>query len=155
MIKAKITIMTSKSKKEFTKDFNNIDSFNNYKEICLSTNTSYFKYQLMYEGTNIYTKQKTEYGNIKDYIKQERPVDNTAQKNSRNNQLALKGNKLINLNMTPSRQKSLMKWVNSGIPITQGEIRVIKSMFSFDKISIAQYNSIEDLKLKVSRRVRI
>ena len=155
MIKAKITMMTTKSRKEFTKEFNSIDSFENYKENKLSGNTSYFKYQLMHEGTNIYTKSKTEYGNNKDYIKQERPVDNTVQKNSRNNQLAIKGNKIINLNMTPSRQRSLMKWINSGVPVTSNEIKFIKSMFAFDKISISQYEAINNLKEKVSRRVRI
>jgi hypothetical protein len=155
MIKAKITMMTTKSRKEFIKEFNSIDSFEKYKENKLSGNTSYFKYQLMKEGTNVYTTAKVEYGNNNYYIKQDRSIDNSMQKNSRNSQLAIKGNKIINLNMTPSRQRSLMKWINSGVPITSNEIKFIKSMFAFDKISIAQYEAINNLKEKVSRRVKI
>lgn len=154
MIKAKIAMMTNNSKKEFIKEFNNISSFNDYKDSRLSGNTSYFKYQLMYQGEIMYGPVKTEYSNVKHYIKQDKVVDNTAQKKSRNNQLAVQGNKLINLNMTPSRQRALVKWMNKS-PLTTSEIKFVKSMFAFDKISIAQYNSIEELKNKVSRRVRI
>lgn len=155
MIKAKIKTMTSK-RLEYIKEFDNIESFNNYKEALLDSNCIYFKYQLLLGGANLYTESKTEYGNgNRKRVSKSKGVDNAVQKNSRNNQLALSGNKLINLNMTPAKQRSLMKFINSSLPITQSEIRFIKSMFTFDKISIAQYNSIENLKLKVNRRVRI
>ena len=155
MIKAKIKTITGK-RSEYVKEFDNIESFNNYKEALLDGNCTYFKYQLLLDGANLYTESKTEYGNSnRNKVSKSKSVDNTAQKNSRNNQLALSGNKMINLNMTPARQRSLMKWILSGVPITKTEISFIKSMFCFDKISVSQYSAIETIKSKVSRRVRV
>ena len=156
-MKAKIMLLSNSNKREFTKEFKDLSAFHRYKQGVLDTNCRYIKYSLLLDGSTKFTKPKVEYGNLNKRKQQSRrnnTLDNKIQKSSRNNQLALVGNDLINLNMTPSKQRSLVKWMDNK-PVTNSEKNLIKSMFSYDKISVAQYNVIEDIKAKVNRRIKL
>lgn len=80
--------------------------------------------------------------------------DNLVQQNSRNNNIALLNNKLISLSMTPAKQKSLMKFMETE-PVTNQEKKIIKGLLSFKTLSVNQYELIQNIKLKVSRRVKL
>lgn len=159
MIYAKITQMTNSKKKNYLKQFKDLYTFNNYKKKLLETNCTYFKYQLRKDGEQFYSSAKTEYANKDNKAKdckqrQTSNLENKIQKNSRNNQLALNGNDLINLNMTPAKQRSLVKFMNTK-PVTNSEKNIIKSCFAFDKLSVNQYNIIEDIKSRANRRFKL
>lgn len=163
MIEVKLTVQTETKQNRLNKQFESIDKFNEYKKQRLDTGCKFIKYSIKLKGSLTYSESVFEYGNnrisdrrtSKEEQRQKNTNDNITQRNSRNNNIALSGNKLINLNMTPARQKKLVKWFNSGVPITPREVNIIKSMFSYDKISIRQYYLIEDIKNAVSRRVKI
>ena len=156
MIDVKLTIQTETKQNRLNKQFESIDKFNEYKKLRLETGCKFIKYSIKLKGSLMYSESVFEYGNNrKSEQRQKNSNDNIAQRKSRNNNIALSGNKLINLNMTPARQKKLVKWFNSGVPITPREINIIKGMLSYDKISIKQYYLIEDIKSSVSRRVKV
>ena len=163
MIDVKLTIQTEAKQNRLNKQFESIDKFNEYKKLRLETGCKFIKYSIKLKGSLMYSESVFEYGNnrkserltTKSEQRQKNSNDNITQRKSRNNNIALSGNKLINLNMTPSRQKKLVKWFNSGVPITPREINIIKGMFSYDKISIRQYDLIEDIKNTVNRRVKV
>jgi hypothetical protein len=157
MIKVKITLQTETKQKRLNIDFESIDEFNKYKKQRLETGCKFIKYSIKQEGRLMYSESVFEYGISRDKAKQRSLShnDNIVQRNSRNNNIALAGNKLINLNMTPARQRKLVKWFESEAPITTREINIIKSMFSCSKISTRQYNLIENIKLDVSRRKKV
>lgn len=157
-MKAKILILTGTSKKQFIKNFKSLDDFYNYKDSRLDNNVNYIKYSLLLDGETKYTLPKKEYS--KNRIKEKTKFtisnkynNNKSQKNSRNNQLALVGNDLINLNMTPIRQRNLVKFMEQK-PVTDREKNIIKSMFANDKLSISQYNLIREIQETANRRVR-
>ncbi len=157
-MKAKILILTGTSKKQFIKNFKSLDDFYNYKDSRLDNNVNYIKYSLLLDGETKYTLPKKEYS--KNRIKEKTKFTisnkydkNKSQKNSRNNQLALVGNDLINLNMTPIRQRNLVKFMEQK-PVTDREKNIIKSMFANDKLSISQYNLIREIQETANRRVR-
>ena len=157
-MKAKILILTGTSKKQFIKNFKSLDDFYNYKDSRLDNNVNYIKYSLLLDGETKYTFPKKEYS--KNRIKEKTKFtisnkynNNKSQKNSRNNQLALVGNDLINLNMTPIRQRNLVKFMEQK-PVTDREKNIIKSMFANDKLSISQYNLIREIQETANRRVR-
>ena len=159
MIVAKILQMTNSKKKQYVKEFKDLDTFNKFKDSRLSGRCTYFKYQLRKDGEQTYSLPKTEYANrdkkfTNSKSKRETKLDNNIQKHSRNNQLALDGNDLINLNMTPAKQRSLVKFMETK-PVTNSEKKLIKSCFAFDKISVNQYKIIEDIKAKANRRVKL
>ncbi len=163
MIDVKITVQTEINQNRLNKQFESIDKFNEYKKQRLETGCKFIKYSIKLKGSLMYSESVFEYGinrkserlTTKAEQRQKNTNDNITQRESRNNNIALSGNKLISLNMTPARQKKLVKWFNSGVPITPREINIIKSMFSYDKISIRQYYLIEDIKSTVNRRVKI
>lgn len=153
-IKVKITLVTSSRRKEFFKEFKDIEFFNKYKNLQLNNNCNYLKYSFI--KNNKFTESKTEFGNLEKENIKEKNIEfkNTPQKNSRENQLALIGNKLINLNITNAKQKSLVKFMEIN-PFTEKEKNIIKSMFLFSKLSVDQYLFIEDIKKKSKRRVKL
>jgi len=153
MIDVKLTIQTETKQNKLNKQFESIDKFNEYKKQRLETGCKFIKYSIKLKGSLMYSESVFEYGNNRNLERLTTKLEQR-QKNSNNN-IALSGNKLINLNMTPARQKKLVKWFNSGVPITPREINIIKGMFSYDKISIRQYNLIEDIKNTVNRRVKV
>jgi len=152
-LKAKITLTTTKGRKDFLKEFKDLDSFNNYKENQLNTNTLHIKYSLLFENQNTYTPIKTEYSS--DRSKRNKVSkshnDNILQENSRNNQLALLGNKLINLTITPSIIRKFNKFMDNK-PVTNNEKKIIKSLMIFDKLSVSQYQLLKDTEQKVNKR---
>lgn len=161
MVTVKMLVQTASRQKKFNKEFKSIESFNDYKSTKLECNWKFVKYSIKEKGQLMYSLPVFEYGsnNLVEYkaksSTQKRAGANQLQRASRKNDVALSGNKLINLNMTPSKQRSLVKWIESGVPITNNEIKTIKSLFSWDKITIGQYKLIEDIKSKVIRRVKI
>jgi hypothetical protein len=152
-LKARITLTTTKGRKDFLKEFKDLDSFNNYKENHLNQNTLHIKYSLLFENQKIYTPTKTEYNS--DRYKRNKVSksynDNRLQENSRNNQLALLGNKLINLNITPSIIRKFNKFIDNK-PVTNNEKKIIKSLMIFDKLSVGQYQLLKDIEEKVNKR---
>ena len=159
MIVAKILQMTNNKKKDYIKEFKDLDTFNNFKESRFNNGVTYLKYQLRKDGEQFYSSAKTEYANRNKKTKergqtQTTNLENKIQRDSRNNQLALDGNDLINLNMTPAKQRSLVKFMETK-PVTNSEKKLIKSCFAFDKISVTQYKIIEDIKAKANRRIKL
>ena len=164
MITLKILLQTNTNKSEFVKEYKSIDSFNEWKQTRLKTNCKYIKYSVKEQGEIMYSKPFTEYGTNRNTTKfstnkagyfKPNTSDSYAQKQSRNNHLALSGNDLVNLSMTPQKHKKLMKWINSNVPITPYEIKTIKSMFKYDKLTLGQYNFIKQIQDTVSRRVKV
>jgi hypothetical protein len=159
-MKAKILLITKTKKFDFIKEFKSIDDFNDYKDIKMSNTAKYIKYSLLLGGATQYTLPKTEYSknrlssNVSKFKEREQKVDNTVQKNSRNSQLALSGNNLINLSMTPAKSNKLIRFMNEK-PLTQKEKKIIKSLLTVDKLSINQYDLIKDIENTVSRRKRV
>lgn len=152
-LKAKITLTTTKGRKDLLKEFKDLGSFNNYKENQLNTNTLHIKYSLLFENQKIYTPIKTEYNSnrFKRNKISESYNDNILQENSRNNQLALLGNKLINLSITPSIIRKFNKFMDNK-PVTNNEKKIIKSLMIFDKLSVGQYQLLKDIEQKVNKR---
>ena len=156
-MKAKILFFTGTKKFDFIKEFNSIDDFNNYKDAKLDGNVTYIKYSLLLDGAIQYTMPKTEYSKnrvVSNNKVKPKNTDNTSQKNSRNNQLALVGNDLINLNMTTAKSDRLIRFMNEK-PLTQREKNIIKGILSVDKLSIKQYDLIKDIENTVSGRKRV
>ena len=150
-MKVKIITISNSSKKEFIKEFLNKEQFENYKEICLNTNINYIKYSIFENGYyKPYIKEFSKNRNIdKDVNKSFNK--NTLQKNSRNNQLALLGNKLINLNITPSIIRKFNKFMNDK-PVSIEEKKIIKSLLINDKISVSQYELLKQIETRVNKR---
>jgi hypothetical protein len=154
-LKARITLTTTKGRKDFLKEFKDLDAFNNYKENQLGTNTLHIKYSLLFENQKIYTPIKTEYGINRDISSKKRKktdkFENLVQQRSRQNQLALLGNKLINLTITPSIIRKFNKFMDNK-PVTNEEKKIIKSLMIFDKLSVNQYNLLKDIEERVNKR---
>ena len=152
-LKAKITLTTTKGRKDFLKEFKDLDSFNNYKENQLNTNTLHIKYSLLFENQKIYTPTKIEYNSDRSKRSKAPKLrsDNKVQENSRNNNLALLGNKLINLNVTPSIIRKFNKFMDNK-PVTNNEKKIIKSLMIFDKLSISQYELLKDIEQRVNKK---
>jgi len=152
-LKAKITLTTTKGRKDLLKEFKDIDSFNNYKENHLEKNTLHIKYSLLFENQKIYTPIKTEYNSNRFKVNKisKSYNDNRLQENSRNNQLALLGNKLINLSITPSIIRKFNTFMDNK-PVTNNEKKIIKSLMIFDKLSISQYQLLKDIEQRVNKR---
>jgi len=152
-LKARITLTTTKGRKDLLKEFKDIDSFNNYKENHLEKNTLHIKYSLLFENQKIYTPIKIEYNSnrFKRNKISKSYNDNRLQENSRNNQLALLGNKLINLNITPSIIRKFNTFMDNK-PVTNNEKKIIKSLMIFDKLSISQYQLLKDIEQRVNKR---
>lgn len=152
-LKARITLTTTKGRVDLLKEFKDLDSFNNYKQNQLNTNTLHFKYSLLFENQKIYTPYKTEYSS--DRSKKSKVYkyynDNRIQENSRNNQLALLGNKLINLTITPSIIRKFNKFMDNK-PVTNEEKKIIKSLIIYDKLSVNQYQLLKDIEQRVNKR---
>lgn len=164
MITLKILLQTNTNKSEFIKEYKSIDSFNEWKQTRLESNCKYIKYSVKEQGEIMYSKSFTEYGTNRNTtvtnnkgkrIVKATTIDNYAQKQSRNNHLALSGNDLVNLSMTPQKHKKLMKWINSGVPITDTEVSKIKSIMCSIKLTLPQYNFIKQIQDTVSRRVKV
>lgn len=161
MVTVKMLVQTASRQKKFNKEFSSINAFNEYKSHRLECNWKFVKYSIREENQVMYSLPVFEYGANK--LIESKPIsdtkmsasDNQQQRSSRNSQLALIGNELINLNMTPAKQRSLVKWIESGVPITSKEVKTIKSLFNWSKITIGQYNLIEDIKSRVNRRVKL
>ena len=161
-MKVKMKLFTDTTKKDFVKEFKDLQYFNDFKSSRLDNNVRSITYSILHDNANVYTKPVTEYGVKRSYSSKNitrdsksKNRDNTIQKTSRNNHLALVGNDLINLNMTPSKQKKLVKWMDSGVPITSGEKKLVKGLFLFDKLSVSQYQLLDEIQRKVSRRVKL
>jgi len=152
-LKAKITLTTTKGRKDLLKEFKDLDSFNNYKQSQLNTNTLHIKYSLLFENQKIYTPIKIEYNSNRSKRNKisKSYNDNRLQENSRNNQLALLGNKLINLNITPSIIRKFNTFMDNK-PVTNNEKKIIKSLMIFDKLSISQYQLLKDIEQRVNKR---
>lgn len=152
-LKAKITLITTKGRKDLLKEFKDLDSFNNYKENHLEKNTLYIKYSLLFENQKIYTPIKIEYNSnrFKRNKISKSYNDNRLQENSRNNQLALLDNKLINLSITPSIIRKFNTFMDNK-PVTNNEKKIIKSLMIFDKLSISQYELLKDIEQRVNKR---
>jgi hypothetical protein len=154
-LKARIALTTTKGRKDLLKEFKDLDEFNNYKGNQLNTNTLHIKYSLLFENQKIYTPTKTEYGINRDINCKKRKTtdkfENLAQQRSRQNQLALLGNKLINLNITPSIIRKFNKFMDNK-PVTDEEKKIIKSLMIFDKLSVSQYNLLKDIEERVNKR---
>jgi len=152
-LKAKITLTTTKGRKDLLKEFKDLDSFNNYKQSQLNTNTLHIKYSLLFENQKIYTPIKIEYNSNRSKRNKisESYNDNRLQENSRNNQLALLGNKLINLSITPSIIRKFNTFMDNK-PVTNNEKKIIKSLMIFDKLSISQYQLLKDIEQRVNKR---
>ena len=152
-LKARITLTTTKGRKDLLKEFKDIDSFNNYKENHLEKNTLHIKYSLLFENQKIYTPIKIEYNSNRSKRNKisKSYNDNRLQENSRNNQLALLGNKLINLNITPSIIRKFNTFMDNK-PVTNNEKKIIKSLMIFDKLSISQYQLLKDIEQRVNKR---
>jgi len=152
-LKAKITLTTTKGRKDLLKEFKDLDSFNNYKQSQLNTNTLHIKYSLLFENQKIYTPIKIEYNSNRSKRNKisESYNDNRLQENSRNNQLALLGNKLINLSITPSIIRKFNTFIDNK-PVTNNEKKIIKSLMIFDKLSISQYELLKDIEQRVNKR---
>ena len=152
-LKAKITLTTTKGRKDLLKEFKDLDSFNNYKQSQLNTNTLHIKYSLLFENQKIYTPIKIEYNSNRSKRNKisESYNDNRLQENSRNNQLALLGNKLINLSITPSIIRKFNTFMDNK-PVTNNEKKIIKSLMIFDKLSISQYELLKDIEQRVNKR---
>jgi hypothetical protein len=152
-LKARITLTTTKGRKDFLKEFKDLDSFNNYKQNQLNTNTLHIKYSLLFENKKIYTPTKIEYNSDRSKINKisKSYNENRLQQNSRNNQLALLGNKLINLNITPSIIRKFNKFMDNK-PVTNEEKKIIKSLMIFDKLSVSQYQLLKDIEQRVNKR---
>tara|TARA_R110000765_G_scaffold9561_2_gene29783 strand:+ start:252 stop:740 length:489 start_codon:yes stop_codon:yes gene_type:complete len=161
MVTVKMLVQTASHQKKFNKEFKSINAFNEYKSNRLECNWKFVKYSIREESQVMYSLPVFEYGAnklIESKLNLDTKMytsDNQQQQSSRNSQLALIGNKLINLNMTPAKQRSLVKWIESGVPITSKEVKTIKSLFNWSKITVGQYNLIEDIKLDVSRRKKV
>lgn len=152
-LKARITLTTTKGRKDFLKEFKDLYSFNNYKQNQLNTNTLHIKYSLLFENKNIYTPTKIEYNSDRSKINKVSKSynDNMLQQNSRNNNIALLGNKLINLNITPSIIRKFNKFMDNK-PVTNNEKKIIKSLMIFDKLSVSQYQLLKDIEERVNKR---
>ena len=161
MIKVKIQLVNKDNRKfNVTKEFISEDKFNEWVDNKINTTVLRMSYSILREGSLTYDGYKNVYSksNTRKSIKSnnyESTNKNIVQKNSRLNQLALKGNNLINLNFTPAKQKRLVSWIESGVPITKKEIKMIKSMFAYSKLSISQYNLIQDIEDRVNRRIKL
>jgi len=162
----KILLQTNNNKSEFVSEYKSIDAFNKWKSTRLLTNCKYIKYSMKEKGEFMYSKPVTEYGTnrnktinleTKKTINSIRKniINNQIQKKSRNNHIALVGNDLINLSMTPQKQSKLMKWIDSGVPITSNEVRKIKSIMCSKKLTLGQYAFIKQIKDTVSKRVKV
>ena len=155
-MKAKILLMTNNSRKEFIKEFRDLEHFNNYKQSRLEGEVRFIKYSLLHDNSKMYEHSVTEYsvnrGSVLDRVKKDTRTENLIQRTSRQNQLALLGNKLINLNITPSIIKRLKKFMDNK-PVTLKECKIIKSMLIQDKFTIAQYNLLKDIEERVDRRL--
>jgi len=161
MIKVKIKLVNKHNRKFNTvKEFISEDKFNEWVDNKINTTVLRMSYSILREGSLTYDGYKNVYSKLNTIKsiksnKYESVNENVVQKNSRLNQLALKGNNLINLNFTPSKQKRLVKWISSGVPITKKEIKMIKSMFAYSKLSVSQYNLIQDIEDRVNRRTKL
>ena len=154
-LQAKILLFNPNSKKDFFKDFKNLEEFNKYKEEKLLNNI-YIKYQIKFKEDLIYSESKIEYSKNKDNIlkkdKYNKSQQNKIQRNSRQNNIALVGNDLVNLSTSNLKINSFL---NSNLPITNEEIRILKSMTSYKTLTVTQYNLVKDIKEKVKRRKKV
>jgi len=154
-LQAKILLFNPNSKKDFFKDFKNLEEFNKYKEEKLLNNI-YIKYQIKFKEDLIYSESKIEYSKNKDSIlkkdKYNKSQQNKIQRNSRQNNIALVGNDLVNLSTSNLKINSFL---NSNLPITNEEIRILKSMTSYKTLTVTQYNLVKDIKEKVKRRKKV
>ena len=154
-LQAKILLFNPNSKKDFFKDFKNLEEFNKYKEEKLLNNI-YIKYQIKFKEDLIYYESKIEYSKNKDSIlkkdKYNKSQQNKIQRNSRQNNIALVGNDLVNLSTSNLKINSFL---NSNLPITNEEIRILKSMTSYKTLTVTQYNLVKDIKEKVKRRKKV
>ena len=161
MVHAKILLQTSDKHTNWVKRFNTQQDFNAFKALKLES-CDFIKYSIKDDNSTTYSKIKTEYGKSRkfstrtdgDRYKNIISNENKVQKGSRNNQLALKGDKIISLSMTPARVRSLSKLIDTA-PLTTKEVSILKSMFTVSKLSMAQYKLIEDIKHRASRRVKL
>ena len=155
-MKAKMVLTTNNSRKEFIKEFRDLEHFNNYKQSRLEDKVRSIKYSLLHDNSKMYTHSVTEYGVDRglssNNTKKDTRTENLIQRTSRQNQLALLGNNLVNLNITPSIIKRLKKFMDNK-PVTLKESKTIKSMLIQDKFTIAQYNLLKDIEERVNRRV--
>ena len=126
--------------------FKNIPDKRQYK----NTTSLKFKEDL------IYSESKIEYSKNKDSIlkkdKYNKSQQNKIQRNSRQNNIALVGNDLVNLSTSNLKINSFL---NSNLPITNEEIRILKSMTSYKTLTVTQYNLVKDIKEKVKRRKKV
>jgi len=154
-VKARIKLTTTRGRVEFLKEFKDIDSFNNYKEGQLNTHTLHIKYSLLFENEKMYTPAKTEYNPDRSLrkvkINKVNDMTNLIQSKSRNNNIALLGNKLISLSITPSIIRKFNKFMDNK-PVTNTEKKTIKSLMLFEKLSISQYQLLKDIEERVNRR---
>ena len=153
-MKAKILTMTSSGKKDFTKTFKDLDSFNKYKEELLKTNCRYIKYSLSLNDDYNYTESKVEYGSTD--IKQKKfgnsYYSDRVQKTSINNHIAVHNDKLINLSV---ERLNIDGIINSNLPLTTKEIYLLKSLSIFKILSVKQYVMLKEIKEKANRRIKI
>ena len=168
MITFRVLLQTHTHQSKFIKNFTSIDTFNDWKVKRLESSCKYIKYSIKHKGEAMYGTDITEYGKDRDGDSKDakagieakkkkwaNATSNIVQTLSRNNNIALRDNDLISLSMTPPKQRRLMKWINSDIPITPKEISIIKSLFLYKRLSLSQYNLIKDIETCVSRRVRM
>ena len=159
MVHAKILLQGSSKQTNWVKTFNSLDSFNKYKESKLE-HCTLIKYSLRNDNEKMYSSLITEYGverTASSRVQRDtykNATVNSIQKDSLNNHLAVKGNKIISLVMTSAKVKSLSKLIDTA-PLTSKEVSILKSMFSMSKLSASQYELIENIKHKASRRVKL
>ena len=153
-MKAKILMMTSTGKKDFTKTFKDLDSFNKYKDEMLKCNCRYIKYSLSLNDDYNYTESKVEYGNqnIKQRNSDDLYYSDRIQKTSTNNHIAVHNGKLINLSVKTLNIDGI---INSNLPLTTKEIYLLKSLSIFKTLSVKQYLMLKEIKEKANRRIKI
>ena len=151
----KIITLTDTSKDEFLKEFT-FEEFNKWKSKRLKTNCVYIKYKFkkpndrMWSFWNTENSKKTHSNKSKDDTSSE----NKLQRESRNSNLLVKGNKVVSLSMTPARKNKIEKYLNTK-PLTSREISLLKSLYHSNTLSKKQLEMLNGIFHRADSRKTI
>jgi len=150
----KIRTISNNSRKEFVKKFTSMDSFLKYKKDIMSDNVNKIEWQYKKESDVMFSLKESDSVDSKTLKTRGKGKDNQAQKMSRNNSLAVKSDgTMINLNVK-GRLNMLNKMLESS-PLTSFERKFILGIQLNKKLSVSQYEMLEDIIAKSKRRVKV
>ena len=157
MTKYYVTMLTSSNRKEFQKEFSTKDSFLKWVESRLDTNVKRVDYySVSLANDNVWQRSSIEsimnFGfkkTLKD--KKSNSLKNESQRNSRNPNLIVKGNKIVSLSMTKARVNKYDKWLQTA-PLTSKERSIVISLLIKKTLTEGQWELLNDIEARANRR---